>query len=130
MSDNIQQLSEKVFSLVKWPFLLALIFQICAIFIDASDLLFWLANGALYLYLLVIIRKFPNQKIQLAASLGAIATLLLTFFTNLIKLFFDFKVWKIFSLITEPILYAFYGTLIFGLAIMIINKIKLRKEVK
>lgn len=111
---------EKYIKALQWAFLIALIFEICALFLDYSWFLFWFVQVAFYVF---AVYRLNKEKIGTLAWIGAITTFLLSFSTAFVELLFNFRFWYIFSLITQPIIDAVVGAIIISLFYLVYNKL-------
>ncbi len=111
---------EKYIKALQWAFLVVLIFEICALFLDYSWILFWTVQVAFYIF---VVYRLSKEKIGNIAWIGVISTFLLSFTTAFIELLMNFRFWYIFSLITQPIIDAVIGALVISLFYLVYNKL-------
>ncbi len=111
---------EKYIKALQWAFLIVLIFEICALFLDYSWILFWTVQVVFYGY---VVYRLPKDKAGTIAWIGVISTFLLSFTVAFIELLMNFRFWYIFSLITQPIIDAVIGAIIISLFYLMYNKL-------
>lgn len=109
-------------SFVKWPVLLAIIFEIMVrlwiarfyddLSLDRVDLLMWLIRLVLFIIIGRKIGKVYGQAPAMGALSGAVAGIVLGLAIAGFRFFSGFKVWKIFNLPSEIILTAIIGALV------------------
>lgn len=120
MEENKDLNLEKYIKTLQWPFLIVLLFEICALFLDYNWILFWAVQLAFYGF---VVYLFSKEKIDTVIWIGAISTLLLSFTTAFVELIFNFRFWYIFSLITQPIIDAVIGAVLITGFYLIYNKL-------
>ncbi|MFH1536586.1 MAG: hypothetical protein ABID45_01200 [Patescibacteria group bacterium] len=106
------------------PGLVALIFEIAALFLDNSLMLIWLANSGLILYISWTISNDKKANIKNSFWIPFTALLIISFIVALTKLFIYWKFWYFLNLLTEPLIYAIIGGVICYLIILVISKLK------
>lgn len=118
---------KKYFKIIALPVLLAAVVQVCAFFVENTNLIIWLALIIIFIYLTFLL-KYRYQ-----ASLKKVLTYLISvgcilgFIVALVKLILAYKFYLIFNLIAEPALFAAIGVLV-GSLVYLLFKNK-RKEV-
>lgn len=109
MEKEVNKQVEKLINLLKWPFILVLIFEIAALFLDNSEILIWLANLCFLGYAVYLMNKDRSNSLAVVAWTGGVTIFLLSFTVSTVELILNFKFWYLFNLITEPLIYACVG---------------------
>ncbi|MFH1781617.1 MAG: hypothetical protein ABH835_03325 [Patescibacteria group bacterium] len=112
------------------PFLIAVIFEIAAQFLPNSNMVVWLANFFLLLYLAWLIQKDKQVKNQGIFWIGFATFLLLDLVVAFAKLVINWQFWYFLNLLTEPLIYAIIGGALTYLAVVGYQKLFPVKPVK